>query len=103
MTIQLMKEPISDDRSQRMTIGTVYELGEKTPMKTFTSFMDFNLPGNCRIIELDTNLTNYIIVDYVDASRDIMSGRFVCTMHEDDCPDTKIEITEGRFDVIYRY
>ena len=103
MTIQLMKEPISDDRSQRMTIGTVYRLGEKIRMKTGSNFVDFSLPGNCRKIHIDTTLENYIIVDRVDASRDIMSGRFACTMQEDDCPDTKIEITEGRFDVIYRY
>ena len=104
MTITARAEPISTDRDQVLKIGTVYSIGMKTSMKTWVNFNDRNFPMNtCHFIEIDTTLENYIIVDFVDAERQILSGRFACTYQEPDCPEQRIEITEGRFDVIYRY
>ena len=102
MTIMLVKEPISDDRNQRMTIGTVFNVDSPTPMKRFALFLDSNRSGNCARINLDTNAVNLITVEYYDASSQIISGQFECTFREPDCAES-IAVTNGRFDLRYRF
>ena len=103
LSITAIKEPISDNRDQALKIGSVFAINTESKLKTFSFFNDEDLSGNCVIIEVDTNSTNYILIDIYDNVNRIISGRFKCTMQEPDCPDTKIEITEGRFDLRYRF
>ena len=72
-------------------------------MIEISRFTDTNIEGNCRKIFIDITEKNYIQIENYDQENLIISGRFECTMREPDCPDTKIEITEGRFDLIYRF
>ena len=102
MTISLRKEPISDSRNQLMTIGTVFRLLEKTPVKSFSFFYDADKPEDCVNITVETSLENFIRVDYYNSDLQIISGQFECTFREPECDDI-LNITNGRFDLRYRF
>ena len=102
--LTLRKEPLSDSRDQNMVIGCRFEeTGLDKGLTSYSFFLDRGKENSCRIIELDTNQTNYLIVDLLDDNTKVISGTFQCVFKEPDCPDTKIEITEGRFDLRYRF
>ena len=103
LEITSIKEPISDNRSQILGIGSEFSVGNFSNMIEISRFTDTNIEGNCRKIFIDITEKNYIQIENYDQENLIISGRFECTMREPDCPDTKIEITEGRFDLIYRF
>ena len=102
MTIRLVKEPISDMRNQRMTIGTIFSLNEKIPMRSSSAFYDANEEANCVIIDIDSSMSNFIEVSFHDAELRTLSGEFSCTFQEPEC-ETIIQVTHGRFDLKYRF
>ena len=102
LEISCTKEPLTDNRYNILTIGSRIEVGLKTPM-TIGRFFDDNQSGNCVVIEINISELHYIRIDFLDQDSQIISGHFECTMQEPDCPNTKIEITHGRFDLNYRF
>ena len=103
LTIVANKEPLSDERDQILVIGSVFQVDSLSPMKTFSNVTDKNVSGDCKKVTVETESTNFIQVLFFDQETQTISGRFECTMQEPDCPDTRIEITEGRFDLVYRF
>ena len=102
-TIVTDKQPISDNRDQRIVIGSVFTVGSKTSLKSLSKWTDSNRSGECRRIYVDTTMTNYMLVTHFDQSNKIISGLFEAIMTNPDCPQDTIKITEGRFDLRYRF
>ena len=103
LTITARKEPLSDNRNHNLVIGSVFEVEQPSPMKLFSKFRDRDVNDNCSAILLDTTFLNFITISKHDQENQIISGTFECTMQEPECPEKTIEITEGRFDLIYRF
>ena len=103
LSITVRKEPITDTRNQSFIIGSIFMENVNSRMKASSFYQDRNALGECVIIDIDTSISNFILVDVYNDSSQVISGRFQCTMREPDCPDTKIEITDGRFDLRYRF
>ena len=102
LSIQLVKEPLSDMRDQRMTIGTLFQTDKETPMKSFSFFYDVDKVGSCVSIKIDTSLTNFIRIEHYDDDLQIVSGQFSCTFQEIGCNEI-VHVTNGRFDLKYRF
>ena len=104
ITITATKEPISTDQDESITISRAYPIDSaNNRMTLFSNFYDKRGVADCKIIEVDTSQANYLIVDHLDETNSTISGRFECVMREPDCPEKTIRITEGRFDVRYRF
>ena len=102
--LTLRKEPISDNRNQSIVIGCRFEsAGSKAPLTSYSFFLDRGLENPCQLVEIDTSQTNHLAVDFIDNNAKIISGTFRCIFREPECPNTTIEITEGRFDLRYRF
>ena len=103
LQILVRKEPLSDVRNQSFSLISRIEINSETSVAASSTFRDRNVAGECRSISNDTTMISFISVENLDRTSYIVSGRFKCTYQEPDCPDTKIEITDGRFDLRYRF
>ena len=103
LQIGATKEPLSDSRDQSITITSRIALGSQTKLAGGSKFGNVVEVSGCVFVDVDTSFVNWIAIDQIDYDQSIVSGRFRCTMQEPDCPNTKLEITHGRFDLNYRF
>ena len=104
LSIDARKEPLTDDRNQLLSIGATYEVNRAVPMfSAGVFFNDRQNEGNCRFIDVDTTQYGFIEVNFHSENGRILSGTFECVFGEQDCPEKSYRITEGRFDLRYRF
>ena len=85
-----------------MTIGTIFRIHDKTPIGVTSAFYQANGGTNCTIIDIDTSLSNFIKINSYSADMQTISGEFNCTFQEIGCNE-KVQVTNGRFDLKYRF
>ena len=102
LTISARKRPISDTRDHLLTIGSVFTIDIKTPLKTFSEWNDREGTGECSLLIVDTLQENFMLVTYFDQTNKVVSGEFEAVLINSDCPQDTIRVTEGRFDLPYR-
>lgn len=71
-------------------------------MKLTLFFANVHESDNCSIIKIDSSITNFIQINYIDVHADVISGQFECTFKEPECNEI-ITISHGRFDLMYRF
>ena len=104
LSIDARKEPLSDSRNQLLSIGTTYNIGQRTSMFMGGTFFNDRLnSGECRFIDLDTSQINFFEISTHNSTGHVLSGTFECVFMESDCPEKKYKISHGRFDLKYRF
>ena len=96
------KRPVSDARDHLITIGCFFKIDDIKPLSHITGWNDRDGSGECSRMFIDTFQENYMIVNHFDQINKTISGLFIATMTNPDCPQDTIKITEGRFDLPYR-
>ena len=103
LTIVADKQPISDNRDQFIIIGTIFSVNAKTPLKTFSEWVDATIEtGECGLLSVDTLQENYMRITHFDQISRTVSGTFKAVFTSPNCPQDTIRLTEGRFDLPYR-
>ena len=66
---------------------------------------DLSMVGNCGRYELDTSKLNILNILEIDTINQVIKGEFdfYAIDDYDGCDSAKVHITDGYFDVIYRF
>ena len=85
--------------------GRPIKIGQNTLRPRKGAFQDWSIPTNCGLYNLDTTKDNRLIILEIDTINQIIKGEFDFYAIDvyNGCDSATVHITDGYFDVVYRF